>query len=183
MSKKWYVIQTLSGSEKRAQKALLKSIENAPEHIQQRFGEVLIPEEELTEIRNNEKKTTKRIKIPGYIFLEVDLANDPNNEVEILIKDTNRIVEIKKTPLRPSELDQLLGRAKKEKAASRVLVKFSVGDSVKITGGAFSGMMGIVEDVNPTRQRLRVRVSIFGRMTSVDLEYTHVEEADTRNSK
>ena len=183
MNKKWYVIQTLSGSEKRAQKSLLKSIENAPEYIQERFGEVLIPEEELTEIRNGEKKTTRRIKIPGYIFLEVDLSNDPDNEVEILIKNTNRIVEIKKTPLRPIELDRLLGRAKKEKAPSKILVKFSVGDSVKITGGAFSGMTGIVEDVNTTRQRLRVRVSIFGRMTSVDLEYTHVEESDVRNTK
>lgn len=183
MSKKWYVIQTLSGSEKRAQKGLKKSIENAPVYIQDRFGEVLIPEEEITEIRNGEKKTSRRIKIPGYIFLEVDLSNDPDNEVEILIKGTNRIVEIKKTPLRPSELDQLLGRVKKEKAPSKVLVKFSVGDSVKITGGAFSGMTGIVEDVNTTRQRLRVRVSIFGRMTSVDLEYTHVEESDSRNSK
>jgi transcriptional antiterminator NusG len=183
MSKKWYVIQTLSGSEKRAQKSLNKAIENAPEYIQDRFGEVLIPEEELTEIRNGEKKTSRRIKIPGYIFLEVDLSNDPDNEVEILIKNTNRIVEIKKTPLRPIELDRLLGRAKKEKAPSKVLVKFSVGDSVKITGGAFSGMTGIVEDVNTTRQRLRVRVSIFGRMTSVDLEYTHVEESDARNTK
>jgi len=183
MSKKWYVVQTLSGSEKRAQKALLKSIENAPEYIQVRFGEVLIPEEEITEVRNGEKKVSRRIKIPGYIFLEVDLSNDPDNEVEILIKDTNRIVEIKKTPLRQSELDQLRGKVKKEKTQTKVLVKFSVGDSVRIIDGAFSGMTGIVEEVNTTRQRLRVKVSIFGRMTSVDLEYTHVVEGDNTNNK
>ena len=183
MSKKWYVIQTLSGSEKRAQKALLKSIENAPEYIQERFGEVLIPEEEITEARNGEKKVSRRIKIPGYIFLEVDLSNDPDNEVEILIKATNRIVEIKKSPLRQAEIDQLRGKVKKEKSQTKVLVKFSVGDSVRIVDGAFSGMTGIVEDVNTTRQRLRVRVSIFGRMTSVDLEYTHVVESDSINDK
>ena len=183
MSKKWYVIQTLSGSEKRAQKALLKSIENAPEYIQERFGEVLIPEEEITEVRNGEKKVSRRIKIPGYIFLEVDLSNDPDNEVEIIIKGTNRIVEIKKSPLRQAEIDQLRGKVKKEKSQTKVLVKFTVGDSVRIIDGAFSGMTGIVEDVNTTRQRLRVRVSIFGRMTSVDLEYTHVVESDSINDK
>ena len=178
MAKKWYVVQTLSGSEKRAQKALVKSIENAPVHIQDRFGEVLIPEEEITEMRNGEKKTSRRIKIPGYIFLEVDLSNDPGNHVEILIKETNRIVEIKRNPLSQVEIDHLRGKVKKEKSPSKIVINFKVGDTVRIIDGAFSGMDGVVEEVQSARQRLRVKVSIFGRMTSVDLEYEHVMESD-----
>ena len=178
MSKNWYVVQTLSGSEKRAQKALLKSIENASPRIQERFGEVLIPEEEITDMRNGTTKVTRKIKIPGYIFVEVDLSNDPLNEVEILIKDTNRIVEIKRSPLSQIEVDRLRGKVKKEKTQSKIVVNFKVGDTVQIVEGAFSGMPGVVEEVQEARQRLRVKVSIFGRMTSVDLEYDAVVEGD-----
>ena len=156
---------------------MLKAIERADSNIQDRFGEVLLPEEQQTEVRNGERKVTRRIKIPGYLFVEVDLEDDPRKEVEILIRNTPRIVEFKKAKLPQKEIDHLRGTVTAVKPKAKVITNFKVGEVVRIIDGAFSGMTGAVEELTPSRQRLRVKVSIFGRMTSVDLEYEHVERS------
>ena len=107
----------------------------------------------------------------------MDLDDDPDKEVEILIRNTPRIVEFKKAKLPQKEIDHLRGTVATVKPKAKVITNFKVGEMVRIIDGAFSGMTGVVEELTPSRQRLRVKVSIFHRMTSVDLEYEHVERS------
>jgi transcriptional antiterminator NusG len=174
MAKKWYVVQTLSASEKRAVAALEDAIRRKGEFAQECFGEILLPVEEVVEVRNGKKRVSKRKKFPGYLFVEVEL----NQEMEILIRSTPRISGLTKDPLPQFEVDRIKGVENKDEQQPKVLINFKVGDEVRIIEGAFASVTGKVEAVLAPRQKLRVQVSIFGRMTSVDLDYTHVERPE-----
>jgi transcriptional antiterminator NusG len=176
MNKKWYAVQTLAGSEKRARLALIDAIERRGEGAKVRFGEILLPMEDVVEVRNGKKRPSKRKKFPGYLFVEVDL--DEAKEMESLIRATPRISGLFKDPLPQMEVDRIKGTEKSEDLKPKILVNFQAGDEVRIIEGAFASMKGIVEQVHLSRQRLRVQVSIFGRLTSVDLDFTHVERPE-----
>ena len=178
MSKKWYVVHTLSGSEGRAKRALEDAIRRKGPLAEQYFGRILLPEEEVVEMRNGKKRTLKRKKYPGYLFVEVDLFSDGKQEMEILILNTSRISGITKRPLPQEEIDRIEGKETQEDVAPKIIANYEVGDEVRITEGAFSSMVGNVEEVIAPRQKLRVKVNIFGRMTSVDLDYAHVERPE-----
>lgn len=175
MAKKWYVVHTLSGSESRAKRALEDAIRRYGPVANEKFGRILLPEEEVVEVRNGKKRTIRRKKYPGYLFVELDLENDTRQEMEILLLNTPRISGITKRPLPQKEIDRIEGKETQQEEQPKILANYEVGDEVRITEGAFSSMLGTVEEVIVPRQKLRVKVNIFGRMTSVDLDYAHVE--------
>ncbi len=175
MAKKWYVVHTLSGSEGRAKKTLEDAIRRKGPVAEANFGQILLPEEEVVEVRNGKKRSFKRKKYPGYLFVEVNLDDDPHQEMEILILHTPRISGITKRPLPQEEIDRIEGKESAKEKKPKIIATYEVGDEVRITEGAFASMLGSVEEVIAPRQKLRVKVNIFGRMTSVDLDYAHVE--------
>ena len=175
MAKKWYVVHTLSGSESRAKRALEDAIRRKGEKAEQKFGRILLPEEEVVEVRNGKKRTLRRKKYPGYLFVEVDIDDDPQQEMEIVILSTPRISGIMKKPLPQEEIDRIEGKSSQKVEQPKILTNYEVGDEVRIIEGAFASMLGKVEEVIAARQKLRVKVNIFGRLTSVDLDYAHVE--------
>jgi transcriptional antiterminator NusG len=178
MAKKWYVVHTLSGSESRAKRALEDAIRRKGDVAEQKFGRILLPEEEVVEVRNGKKRTLRRKKYPGYLFVEVDLENDSQQEMEIVILTTPRISGIMKRPLPQEEVDRIEGKNSQQVQKPKILTNYDVGDEVRIIEGAFASMLGTVEEVIAPRQKLRVKVNIFGRLTSVDLDYAHVEHPE-----
>ena len=181
MAKKWYVVNTLSGAESRAKKALDEAIRRALEakpHLADRFGEILLPEEEVVEVRNGKNRTLKRKKFPGYLFIEVDLEQEDKLEVEVVLRSTPRISGINKDPIPTVEIDRMRGREEEEDEQPKILAHYDIGETVRIVNGAFASMEGEVVEVHASRQKLRVNVSIFGRMTSVDLDFSSVERLD-----
>jgi transcriptional antiterminator NusG len=175
MAKKWYVVHTLSGSESRAKRALEDAIRRKGATAEEKFGRILLPEEEVVEVRNGKKRTIRRKKYPGYLFVEVDLDNDPRQEMEIVLLNAPKISGITREPLPQAEIDRIEGKETQKEQQPKILANFELGDEVRITEGAFASMLGTVEEVIAPRQKLRVKVNIFGRMTSIDLDYAHVE--------
>jgi transcriptional antiterminator NusG len=108
----------------------------------------------------------------------VDLENDPRKELEILLLATPRISGIMKKPLPQEEIDRIEGKQSQAKVQPKILTNYEIGDEVRIIEGAFASMLGKVEEVIAPRQKLRVKVNIFGRLTSVDLDYAHVERPE-----
>lgn len=185
----WYVVHAISGSEKRARRALIEAI--LREGIQEYFemieeevevrgkptGEIrtvphiYMPVEEFKDFQN--KKGRKRIKFPGYLFVHCDL----NTQVAHAIRTAPRVTGIMDEPLPVEEVDRLLGREIAQPV--QVLVqKFNVGDEVRISEGAFRSKKGTVERVDVSRQKYRIGVSMFGRLTTIELDFTSVETLD-----
>ncbi|MEC8382526.1 MAG: transcription termination/antitermination NusG family protein [Myxococcota bacterium] len=187
----WYVVGAKPGSEKRARRALIEAIfregveeffelvdedvevkVNGKKEIQsQALPMVLVPVEEFKEFQN--KKTRKRTKFPGYIFVHCEL----NTQVAYVIRSATDVKNIMPKPLEKEEVDRLLGR-KINQPAAVVVQKFQVGDSVRICEGAFRSKEGRVEQVDVSRQKYRVGVSMFGRLTTIELDFTSVEPTE-----
>ena len=159
---KWYVVHTYSGMEKSAESALRERI--AREGLQDYFEEILVPTEDISEVKNGKKRVSTRRMYSGYIFVKMIM----NDETWHLVKNTARITGF------------LGGSANKMEAGSeapRPRVEFEVGGSVRIKNGPFTDFNGIIEEVNYDKNRLRVMVSIFGRDTPVELAFNEVEKA------
>lgn len=179
MAKKWYAVQTYSQSEKRAKANLQERIK--AKGFEQQFGEILIPTEQVTENRSGGKaRTREHPSYPGYIFVEMEL----NEETWHLVKDTSKVmgfvgggaggkdpIEVKQADIDAVRLGISEGTSK-----PKPKVSFVVGDEVRVVDGPFSNFTGSVEEVKPEKQKVRVKVSIFGRSTPVELEFSQVEK-------
>ncbi|NCG17506.1 MAG: transcription termination/antitermination protein NusG [Rhodobacterales bacterium] len=174
MAKKWYVVHTYSGYENKAKLALEQAIVRAA--LQERFGEVLVPTESVVEVRNGQKKTTTRKVYPGYMFVQMESDRETRHVVTSTPKVTGFIGGSSNPPPVPeSEVLRLLGQAVEAEEKPKAVVNFTRGDEVRIIEGSFASLVGKVEGVNPARAKLRVMVSIFGRPTAVELDFTQVE--------
>ena len=175
MAKKWYVIQTYSGYENKVKEALLQRIKEHGKEAQ--FGEVLIPTETVQEQRpNGKQRVRQKTSLPGYIFVEMEMSE----LVWHLVKDTPKVTGFigNQTPQEvPIAQIENLRRGIVENAVKpRARLTFEVGEEVRVLDGAFANFTGTVDDVKMDKQKLKVKVSIFGRPTSVELDFSAVEK-------
>lgn len=174
MAKAWYVVHTFSGFETRAKDALLERIRRFK--VEESFGEILVPEESVLEVRNGQKRESKRKFFPGYILVEMEI----NSTTLHVVKETPRITgfvgsDRNPPPVPPHEVARIRGVGT-EKAGPRLAVNFERGEEVRVIDGPLAPINGRVEEVNAGRGRVRVSVTIFGRPTSVELEFAQVEK-------
>lgn len=176
MAKRWYVVHAYSGFEKSVQRALLERIERAG--MQEQFGQILVPVEEVVEMKGGQKSISERKFFPGYVLVEMEM----NDQTWHLIKSTPKVTGFvggsaqKPTPITEKEVAALMQQIQEGVEKPKPKVLFEVGESVRVTEGPFSDFNGMVEEVNYDKSKLRVSVLIFGRPTPVELEFGQVEK-------
>ncbi|MCC6647789.1 MAG: transcription termination/antitermination protein NusG [Polyangiaceae bacterium] len=175
MAKKWYVIQTYSGFENKVKSALLERVKQ--HGMDDKFGEVLIPSETIQETNSSGKtRVRQKTSLPGYIFVEMDMSELAWHLVKDTPKVTGFIGNQTPTAVPPPAIDGLRKGIVEGALKPKARVSFEVGDEVRVIEGAFANFSGVVEDVKPEKQKLKVKVSIFGRATPVELDFSQVEK-------
>lgn len=177
MAKRWYVVHTYSQFEKSVQRALLERIERAG--MQDMFGQVLVPVEEVVELKSGQKSISERKFFPGYMLVEMEMTDDTWHLVKSLPKVTGFLggSAMKPSPISPKEVETIMEQMQAGVEKPRPKVLFEVGESVRVKEGPFTDFNGMVEDVNYDKSKLRVAVTIFGRSTPVELNFGQVEKA------
>ena len=176
MSKRWYVVHAFSGYEKKVQAALRERVELAG--MQEYFGEILVPTEEVVEMRGGQKRKSERKFFPGYVLVEMDLNDDSWH----LVKETPRVMGFiggkadKPAPITQREADTILQRIEDSGDKPKPKTLFEPGEMVRVIDGPFNDFNGVVEEVNYEKSRIQVSVLIFGRSTPVELEFGQVEK-------
>ncbi|MEY2955563.1 MAG: transcription termination/antitermination protein NusG [Gemmobacter sp.] len=175
MAKRWYSVSVLSNFEKKVAEQIQKSVAEAG--LQDEIEEVLVPTEEVLEVRRGKKVTSERRFMPGYVLVRMEMSNRGYH----LISSINRVTGFlgpqgKPMPMRDDEVNAILNRVAEGEVAPRNLIRFDIGERVKVTDGPFEGFDGMVEGVDEAASRLKVSVSIFGRATPVELEFTQVSK-------
>lgn len=173
MAKRWYSVSVLSNFEKKVAEQIRQSV--AEKGLQDEIEEVLVPTEEVIEIRRGKKVTSERRFMPGYVLVKMDMSDRGYH----LINSINRVTGFlgpqgKPMPMREGEVEAILGRVEEGEAQPRTLIRFEIGEKVSVSDGPFEGFDGMVEEVDEDNARLKVSVSIFGRATPVELEFTQV---------
>ena len=175
MAMAWYVVHTYSGYENKAKLALEDAIRRYA--LEDKFGEILVPTEKVVEVKDGKKKTNTRKVFPGYIFVQMEI----NTETWHVVKTTPKITGFiggsrNPPPITEEEIKRIIGvESEDEQDETTVVIDFERGDEINIIDGPFASMKGRVEEVNQARGKLRVMVSIFGRPTAVELDFTQVE--------
>lgn len=172
---KWYVVHTYSGHEARAKASLHAAIETSG--LKDLFGEVLIPTESVLEMRKGQKRTTTRKFYPGYMFVKMKLTKETWHLVKNTPKITGFLGGTNPSPVPEREILQVKRQETEGAAKPKPRVLFEEGETVRVTDGPFSNFAGVVEEVKPEKQKIRVLVSIFGRATPVELDFTQVEKS------
>jgi len=177
MTKRWYVVHAYSGFEKSVQRALLERIARAG--MQDSFGQILVPVEEVIEMKSGQKSISERKFFPGYVLVEMDMNDDSWHLVKSTPKVTGFVggTATKPTPISEKEVDKIMRQIQEGVEKPRPKVLFEVGEMVRVKDGPFTDFNGSVEEVNYEKSRLRVSVTIFGRATPVELEFAQVEKA------
>jgi transcriptional antiterminator NusG len=176
MSKRWYVVHVYSGMEKSVHKAMLERIERAG--LQNYFGQVLVPSEEVIESKGGQKTISERRIFPGYVLVEMDLTD----ETWHVIKSTPRVTGFlggsgnRPSPISDKEVAKILSQMEEGVERPRPKVLFEVGEMVRVKEGPFADFNGNVEEVNYEKNKVRVSVAIFGRSTPVELDFSQVEK-------
>ncbi|KGJ05876.1 transcription antitermination protein nusG [Paracoccus halophilus] len=175
MAKRWYSVSVLSNFEKKVAEAIRLAV--AEKGLEDEIEEVLVPTEEVIEIRRGKKVTSERRFMPGYVLVRMELSDRSYH----LVNSINRVTGFlgaqgKPMPMRDDEVNAILHRSGEGGAevAPRNLIRFDVGEKVNVTDGPFEGFSGMVEEVDEAAARIKVTVSIFGRPTPVELEFTQV---------
>jgi len=177
MSKRWYVVHAYSGFEKSVQRALLDRIKRAG--MEDKFGQILVPVEEVVEMKSGQKAISERKFFPGYVLVEMELTDDTWH----LVKNTPKVTgfvggtTLRPTPISEKEVQSILQQVQEGVEKPRPKVLFETGEAVRVKEGPFTDFHGNVEDVNYEKSKLRVSVTIFGRSTPVELDFSQVEKA------
>jgi transcriptional antiterminator NusG len=177
MTKRWYVVHTYSQFEKSVQRALVERI--AREGMQDLFGQILVPVEEVVELKSGQKNISERKFFPGYVLVEMEMTDESWH----LVKNTPKVTgflggsAMKPTPISQKEVDNIMSQMQAGVEKPRPKVLFEVGEAVRVKEGPFTDFHGMVEDVNYDKSKLRVAVTIFGRSTPVELNFGQVEKA------
>lgn len=174
MAYQWYAIQTYAGSEISVKKAIEQLVIDYK--IEEKVKDIVVPTEEVIEVKNGEKKITERSLYPGYAFAQIDLDTDLWHKIQSLPRVSRFIGEQKTpTPLTSADVKKILEKME-NKSAPRPKVEFENGEMVRITEGPFSNFTGMVEEYDFDHGKLKLNVSIFGRNTPVEMLYTQVEK-------
>ncbi len=177
MAKRWYVIHAYSGYEKQVKRSLEDRIQRAA--LEEMFGDVLVPTEEVVEMRGGQKRRSDRKFFPGYVLVEMEMTDDTWH----LVKDVPKVMGFiggtaeRPAPISPKEADAILNRLQEGADKPRPKVLFEPGEMVRVVDGPFNDFNGVVEDVDYDKNRLKVAVLIFGRSTPVELEFHQVEKS------
>ena len=177
MAKRWFVVHAYSGFEKSVQRALADRIERSG--MQDKFGQILVPVEEVVEMKSGQKSISERKFFPGYVLVEMEMTD----ETWHLVKSTPKVTGFvggsanKPTPISDKEVQNILQQIQEGVEKPKPKVLFEIGEAVRVREGPFTDFHGNVEDVNYDKSKLRVSVSIFGRSTPVELDFGQVEKA------
>jgi transcriptional antiterminator NusG len=173
---RWYVVHAYSGMEKAVERNILERINRAG--MQAKFGRILVPMEEVVEIKNGQKKTTERKFFPGYVLVEMVMDDDTWH----LVKHTNKVTgfvgggKTRPSPISEAEVLKIVSQMQEGTEKPRHKVEFVVGEFIRVKEGPFADFNGSVEEVNYDKSKVRVAVTIFGRSTPVELEFSQVEK-------
>ncbi len=173
---RWYVVHAYSGMEKAVERNIIERIARAG--MQDKFGRILVPMEEVVEIRNGQKRTTERKFFPGYVLVEMIMDDDTWH----LVKHTNKVTGFvggaknRPAPISEEEVMKIVNQMQEGSDKPRHKVEFVVGELVRVKEGPFTDFNGSVEEVNYEKNKMRVAVTIFGRSTPVELEFSQVEK-------
>ena len=175
MAKRWYIVHTYSNFEKKVMEDIRKQV--AQKHLDEMFEQIIVPTEEVIEIRRGRRIKSERRFFPGYVLVKVDLTD----EVFHLIKNTPKVTGflgsgLKPVPISDIEANRILNQVAEGVEKPKTSIHFEIGEQVKVADGPFASFTGQVEEVDEERSRLKVAVSIFGRPTPVELEYAQVEK-------
>ncbi|WP_041656427.1 transcription termination/antitermination protein NusG [Azoarcus sp. KH32C] len=176
MTKRWYVVHAYSGFEKSVQRALKERIARAG--MEDAFGQILVPVEEVIEMKSGQKSITERKFFPGYVLVEMEM----NDESWHLVKSTPKVTGFvggsanKPTPISEKEVEKIMQQMQEGVDKPRPKVLWEMGEVVRVKEGPFTDFHGSVEDVNYDKSKLRVMVTIFGRATPVELDFSQVEK-------
>ena len=176
MSMRWYVVHAYSQYENNVLRALKERITRAG--LEEKFGDILVPTEEVVEIRDGQKRTTERKFYPGYVLVQMEM----NEDTWHLVKSTPKVLGFiggtpdKPAPISEKEAKSLLSRVEEAVEKPKPKTLYEPGEAVRITEGPFADFSGVVEEVNYDKSRLRVAVLIFGRATPVELEFSQVQK-------
>ena len=176
MSKRWYVVHAYSGFEKSVQRALVERIQR--QGMEDVFGRVLVPVEEVVELKQGQKSISERKFFPGYVLVEMEMSDDSWH----LVKSTPRVSGFiggtanRPLPISQREVDAIMAQVQVGGEKPKPRVEFEIGQQVRVNEGPFADFNGAVEEVNYERNKLRVSVQIFGRETPVELEFGQVEK-------
>jgi transcriptional antiterminator NusG len=177
MALQWYVVHAYSGFENQVKRALEDRV--ARSGMEDKFGEILVPTEEVVEMRDGTQRKSERKFFPGYVLVHMEMDDDTWH----LVKNAPKVMGFiggtsdKPAPITDKEADSILQRVREGVDKPRPKVLFEVGEVVRVTDGPFNDFNGVVEEVNYEKSRLRVSVLIFGRSTPVELEFGQVEKA------
>ena len=173
---RWYIVHAYSGMEKAVERNITERIVRSG--MQSKFGRILVPSEEVVEMRNGQRRTTERRLFPGYVFVEMVMEDDTWHLVKHTSKVTGFVGGAKNrpAPISEEEIRKIVDQMQEGTEKPRHKVEFMVGESIRVKEGPFADFNGSVEEVNYEKNRLRVSVTIFGRATPVELEFSQVEK-------
>ena len=175
-NKRWYVVHAYSGMEKAVERNLRERIDRS--ELQSKFGRILVPMEEVVELKNGKKSVTERRFFPGYVLVEMEMADDTWH----LVKHTNKVTGFvggaknRPSPISEAEVLKIVHQMQEGVEKPRPKVEWSVGELVRVKEGPFTDFNGAIEDVNYDKSKVRVSVTIFGRATPVELDFSQVEK-------
>jgi len=175
-NKRWYVVHAYSGMEKAVERNLRERIDRS--ELQDKFGRILVPMEEVVELKNGKKSVTERRFFPGYVLVEMEMADDSWH----LVKNTNKVTGFvggaknRPSPISEAEVMKIVHQMQEGVEKPRPKTLWSVGELVRIKDGPFTDFNGAIEDVNYDKSKVRVAVTIFGRATPVELDFAQVEK-------
>lgn len=176
-AKSWYILHTYSGFEKKVAETLKSRIDADP-GLKERFGEIMVPTEDVIEMRQGKKVVSPKLFYPGYVLVEMEM----NDDTWHMVRSTPRVTgfvgsgQQRPVPLSPEEVDRIVHRVEVAAEHPKPKLKFDRNENVKITDGPFKDFNGIVDEINEDRSTLRVMVTIFGRATPVELDFYQVEK-------
>ena len=174
---KWYILHAYSGFERKVRESIESRVQAFG--LKERVGRVMIPTEPVTEIINGKKRTVERVFLPGYVLVEMEL----DNNLWHVLKDTPKVTGFlgtgdKPVALSEEEVSSILFRSETAKDKPRLKIKFEKSEQVRITDGPFANFNGVVDEINEDRETMKVMVTIFGRSTPVELEFSNVEKIE-----